>query len=209
MTGGLFTSRHSQLRITRIAATAHCCMCLVPSMRRGDSRQLSDDQRRLCHAYPIPDQHPTAPAALDSSFSTGHPVPFPCIIVGCRYIQCRRLVPHSQCVSDALGQLTLLPRGRARRVVESMLPLADVCPTQASALISLCRKCSVQGESKVIVDSQPDRESGTRVSYGIPLSRPHRTHMTHQYILKFGHGLVGWMCASIPVARLHTQPPLN
>ncbi|CAM9888917.1 unnamed protein product [Ectocarpus sp. 4 AP-2014] len=62
--------------------------------------------------------------------------------------ECRRLVPHSQCVSDALGQLTLLPRGRARRVVESMLPLADVCPTQASALISLCRKCSVQGESK-------------------------------------------------------------
>ncbi|CAM9282774.1 unnamed protein product [Ectocarpus fasciculatus] len=62
--------------------------------------------------------------------------------------KCQRLVPHSQCVSDALGQLTLLPRGRARRVVESMLPLADVCPTQASALISLCRKCSVQGESK-------------------------------------------------------------
>ncbi|CBN77360.1 expressed unknown protein [Ectocarpus siliculosus] len=62
--------------------------------------------------------------------------------------ECRRLVPHSQCVSDALGQLTLLPRGRARRVVESMLPLADVCPTQASAMISLCRKCSVQGESK-------------------------------------------------------------
>ena len=30
-----------------------------------------------------------------------------------------------------------------------MLPLADVCSTQASALISLCRKCSVQGESKV------------------------------------------------------------
>lgn len=30
-----------------------------------------------------------------------------------------------------------------------MLPLADVCSTQASALISLCRKCSVQRESKV------------------------------------------------------------
>eukprot|EP00752_Nemacystus_decipiens_P007038 g6313.t1 len=62
--------------------------------------------------------------------------------------ECRRLAPHSQGVSDALGRLTLLPRGRARRVVESMLPLADVCSTQASALINLCRKCSVQGESK-------------------------------------------------------------
>lgn len=49
--------------------------------------------------------------------------------------------------------------------MESMLPLADVCPTQASALISLCRKCSVQGESKVIVDSQTDRDGGTTVSY--------------------------------------------
>lgn len=51
-------------------------------------------------------------------------------------------------VSDALGRLTLLPRGRARRVVESMLPLADVCPTQASALISLCRKCVARVENK-------------------------------------------------------------
>lgn len=63
--------------------------------------------------------------------------------------QCRRLVPHSRVVSDALGRLTLLPCGRARRVVESMLPLADACPTQASALINLCRKCTVQGENKV------------------------------------------------------------
>lgn len=55
---------------------------------------------------------------------------------------------YSRVVSDALGRLTLLPRGRARRVVESMLPLADVCPTQASALISLCRKCVARVENK-------------------------------------------------------------
>lgn len=38
-----------------------------------------------------------------------------------------------------------------------MLPLADVCSTQASALISLCRKCSVQGESKVRQRLAPDK----------------------------------------------------
>ncbi|CAM9274925.1 unnamed protein product [Laminaria digitata] len=62
--------------------------------------------------------------------------------------KCRRLTPYSRVVSDALGRLTLLPRGRARRVVESMLPLADVCPTQASALVSLCRKCVARVENK-------------------------------------------------------------
>lgn len=32
-----------------------------------------------------------------------------------------------------------------------MLPLADACASLASALISLCRKCSAQGENKVTI----------------------------------------------------------
>ncbi|CAM9240696.1 unnamed protein product, partial [Sphacelaria rigidula] len=63
-------------------------------------------------------------------------------------LHCRRLAPHSQVVSDVLGRLTLLPRDRARRVLQSMLPLADACRSHASALISLHRKCATQTGSK-------------------------------------------------------------
>lgn len=93
------------------------------------------------------------------------------------------MAPHSQVVSDVLGQLILLPPGRARRVVESILPLADTCPSHASALISLCRKCSGQAGSKVGASAfaVPEFLPDCLILTAGCLSRPHcsvKVHLT-------------------------------
>ncbi|CAM9212662.1 unnamed protein product [Choristocarpus tenellus] len=62
--------------------------------------------------------------------------------------ECLRVVPHSQVVSDSLGHFVLLPPQQGRRLLESVVPLANSCSSHAGAMITLCRKCASQGDSK-------------------------------------------------------------